>query len=78
VSQQPDDEEDGGESDITTTRATMRPRRFRSSMSLVPIMPAVGIGDPRWSFATSTGTGTGLGAGGNTSEIVVIAQIPAG
>ena len=32
---------------FTTMRAIMRPRRFRSSMILVAIMPTVGIGEPR-------------------------------
>ena len=32
---------------FTKMRAIMRPRRLRSSMTLVAIMPAVGIGDPR-------------------------------
>ena len=31
---------------FSTMRAIMRPRRFRSSMTLLVIMPAVGIGDP--------------------------------
>ena len=31
---------------FTTTTAIMRPRRRRSSMTLVAIMPMVGIGEP--------------------------------
>ena len=34
---------------FTTIRAIMRPRRLRSSMNRVAIMPPVGIDDPRWS-----------------------------
>ncbi len=32
---------------FATMRAIMRPRRLRSSMTLVVIMPVVGTGDPR-------------------------------
>ncbi len=32
---------------FATTTAIIRPRRRRSSMTLVAIMPMVGIGDPR-------------------------------
>ena len=36
---------------VTKMRATMRPRRFRSSMNRVAIIPPVGIHEPRRSGA---------------------------
>ena len=44
---------------VTTIRATMSPRRLRSSMNRVAIMPPVGIHDPRWSRGATLAPGIG-------------------
>ena len=56
---------------VTTIRATIRPRRFRSSMNRVAIIPPVGIHDPRRSGACPRGIGAAdrsdhIGCGGHS------------
>jgi hypothetical protein len=46
---------------FTTIRAIISPRRLRSSMNLVAIMPPVGIQDPLWSRGPSNGAAGGGG-----------------
>ena len=48
---------------FTTIRAIMRPRRLRSSMNRVAIMPPVGIHEPRWSVRTGCAGWAESGAG---------------
>ena len=64
---------------VTRIRAIMRPRRLRSSMNRVAIMPPVGIHDPR----RSRGHGDRRRSRGrsrvrSTSGVVVIASPPVG
>jgi hypothetical protein len=56
----------------------MSPRRLRSSMNLVVIMPPVGIQEPQWSRDAPAGAaaGTGVGAGAPTSGTVVNPRPP--
>ena len=61
---------------VTKIRAAMSPRRFRSSMNRVVIIPPVGIHDPRRSGARPRGMGAGAEA--VTSEITVIRMPPVG
>ena len=61
---------------VTSVRAIMRPRRFRSSMNRVVIIAAVGNHDPRWSGAAPSGAG--LGAEVTASGRPVIAIPPVG
>ena len=50
---------------LTTIRAIMRPRRFRSSMIRVAIMAPLGTHEPRWSCAApSDAGGSGIRARG--------------
>ena len=56
---------------VTTMRATMRPRRLRSSMNRVAIIPPVGIHEPRRSGDGSEGDrgrhrGDHVGCGGHS------------
>ena len=64
---------------VSRTRAIMRPRRVRSSMILVAIMPTVGTGDPRRSRECPAGAGWAAcsGAGAPLAGMVVIPGPPA-
>ncbi len=57
---------------FTAIRAMISPRRRRSSMKRVVIMPQVGIHEPRWSPRVSVGTGVAAGPGVPRSVTVVI------
>ena len=63
VGEQADEEEDAGSPMFTAMRAIMRPRRLRNSMTLVVIMPALGIGDPRRSRECPVGAVWGAWSG---------------
>ena len=55
----------------------MSPRRLRSSLNLVVIIPKVGIGDPRWSRLAGRQVDVGRG-GAPRSDTVVIPGPPVG
>jgi len=63
---------------MTTIRAIMSPRRFRSSMKRVAIMAPLGTQEPRWScIAASEAGGRGFGVG-VAVNVVVIPVLPIG
>ena len=54
---------------FTATRAMIKPRRLRSSMKRVVIMPHVGIHEPRWSLSAGARMGVGAGPGCRCADV---------
>ena len=61
---------------FTAISAIISPRRRRSSIKRVVIMPQFGIHEPRWSTGVCPGIGVGAEPGAPTSVTTVIPLLP--